>query len=507
MSVLFIGQHGLIQREVEFARGHNRELRLELRIHPVKNCIEINGVMVVGRLRWEAACLSLLIRGEYVDFARACGAAKLQSELAARGQRSVLNRKQLSRLWDSLQAMFELAGCGTEFAQRFAYAPRNRTVGPWWWCALFEDVVHAVEGEEIRSTSDQMILPGLAVSGGIGHAVDLCRQLLIVHGTLFDGNHAAALPFLDECALWREATPELHGLRLLRSVEAKISARDFVGADRSLIQLKELVDSCPLAQIYLGSATAIAEQRVRYAQSPMDYYAGITLALRPAILQAPSQCHLEIDSFSRSRGFSLAALCERRWIEEFAETQVREVALVHVRLGCDYSFAAIYGFLVNAQYEYVQYACANLAYLLQQAYLRGVYTEVDDVFAWYGLAQAWLNRFELPDNTIWEYIFLGDFWLYSPEVRSHFSHLHSSPEWDGLRPDQLAFYQRSWTRAQELTEPRQMVHAALNLYHFARIAALGETMASAQHSLHILFDAHPQVKEILLAEGYVLPDD
>lgn len=480
---------------------------MELRIHPVRNCIEINGVMVAGRLRWEAACLTLLIRGEYGEPARACGAAKLQSELALRGQRSVLNRKQLSRLWDSLQAMFELAACGAEFEQRFAYAARTRTVGPWWWRRLPEDIVHADEGDEFILKPAQMILPGLAMSGESEHAARLCRQLLIVHGTLFDGNYSGALTILDECELWQEATPELHGLRLLRSVEAKISARDFVGADRSLFQLKELIDSCPLVQIYLGSATAISEQRVRYAQSPMEYYAAISHALRPAILQAPSQCHLEIDSFSRSRGFGLAALCERRWIEEFAETQAREVALVHVRLGCDYSFAAIYGFLVNAQYEYVQYACANLAYLLQQAYLRGVYTEVDDVFVWYGLAQAWLNRFELPDNTIWEYIFLGDFWLYSPEARSHFCRLHSAPEWDGLRPDQLVFYQRSWVRAQELGEARQMVHAALNLYHFARLAVLGEEMASAQHHLRILFDAHPQVKELLLAEGYVLPED
>lgn len=480
---------------------------MELRINPVKNTVVINGQFVAGRVRWEVACLGLLIRGDYRDPARACGAAKLQSELAMRGQRSVLNRKQLSRLWDSLQGMFESVGCGAEFADRFGFALRTRTVGPWWWRVLPDDVVQIDENDEDASESVRTILPGLAMSGDMGHSVQLCRQLLIVHGTLFDGNHADALHLLDECELWREATPELHGLRLLRSMEARISSRDFVGAERSLKQLRELNEAYPLAQIYLSSASAISEQRVRYAMSPMELYGSIAQALHPSILQAPSQCRLEIDSFSRSRGFSLAALCERRWIDEFATTQGKEAALSHLQLGCEYSFAAIYGFLVNLQYEHVQYACANLAYLLQRAYLLGLHADSHTIFSWYCLAQAWLNRFELPDNTIWEYIFLGDLWLYSPEVRPQFSHLSGGAEWDGLRPDQLHFYQRSWQRAQELAEPRQMVHAALNLYHFARLATLSDEMTNAQHSLQTLFDTHPQVKEILLAEGYVLPDE
>ena len=480
---------------------------MELRINPVKNTLVINGQSVAGRVRWEVACLGLLIRGDYRDYARACGAAKLQSELAMRGQRSALNRKQLSRLWDSLQAMFVAAGCEAEFVERFGFSLRTRTVGPWWWRVLPDDVVQIDDDDQDdRSESVQTILPGLAESGDIAHSAQLCRQLLIVHGTLFDGNHADALYLLDDCALWREATPELHGLRLLRSMEARISSRDFVGAERSLKQLKELNEATPLAQIYLSSATAISEQRVRYAISPMELYGSIAQALHPSILQAPSQRYLEIDSFSRSRGFSLAALCERRWIDEFAATQGREAALQHLHLGCEYSFAAIYGFLVNLQYEYVQYTCANLAYMMQRAYLLGLHTDSNTIFSWYCLAQAWLNRFELPDNTIWEYIFLGDLWLYSPEVRPQFNHLSGVAEWDGLRPDQLAFYQRSWQRAQELAEPRQLVHAALNLYHFAAINLLSEEMLSARANLQNLFDTHPQVKTILLAEGYVLPE-
>ena len=79
-------------------------------------------------------------------------------------------------------------------------------------------------------------------------------------------------------------------------------------------------------------------------------------------------------------------------------------------------------------------------------------------------------------------------------------------EWDGLRPDQLAFYQRSWQRAQELAEPRQLVHAALNLYHFAAMNLLTDEMLHARLSLQNLLDAHPQVQAILQAEGYVLPE-
>lgn len=476
---------------------------MEILVDITHNRLVIDDYAVNGRLRWEAICLSLLLQGQHVDAGSSCGAAKLQERLAERGQRCPLNRKQLSRLFDSLAQMFQDAGRASEFLARFGHAARTRTVGPWWWLQLPQDVVQfAFDQEESHS---QPLLPGLSIFGDAISSAALCRQLLICHGKIADADHGAALMALNDTGTWKAATPELEALRMLRIAESCIAQRDFVQGRLAMRQIQTTMATSGLARNYFGSAVQLLELRLSYAQAPTKNYASIATALRPLLGQTANHSNPELDGFNRSAAFNLAILCERRWLEQHAQSASHAEIARHMTQALRYGCAALFGYLVGFQYEYVQYICANLAYFLQRSYVLGLNTDVSTAFTWYALAQAWQNRFELPDNTVWEYVFLGDFWLYHPEVRPIFLKLTASSGWEGRRPDTYEFYFHAWNRACEIAEPRQMAHTALNLYHFALQHFMHAELCAANTHLQQVLQKNPDVLTILLAEGYAVP--
>ncbi|MEJ5999600.1 hypothetical protein [Paucibacter soli] len=483
---------------------------MQLHIDQARNQLRI-GVdtePVTGRLRWEAAVLALLIQGGHEDAASACGMARLQARLAQLGQKTALNRKQLSRLWDSLAELFEAAGQATAFAARFGHAPRARTVGPWWWARLPSDELHcvlshpALDEQQLYATA----LPGLAAQADVAATAALCRQFLLFHGQVADGNHAAAVETLTDATAWQGASQELDALRLLRLNDSYRTLRDFPRGRAAMRAAQALLAEHSLARSYLAGTALVLEQRMSYSEAPTTNYAAIGAVLRPFVGQAAGQAHLEVDCFVRGNALNLAALCERRWIEEHARREAPELWQPHWQAALRYWCAALFSYLVSCQFEYVQYACANLAYFLQRCYVLGLSAEPDGALAWYGLAQAWQNRFDLADNTVWEYVFLGDFWLYHPQARQAFAKLDVRAEWEGRRPDSLDFYVYAERRAREIGDPRQTAHAALNLYHFVRQRGLGELIEPSRSALSRVLRAHPDVLEILLAEGYPLPN-
>ena len=50
-----------------------------------------------------------------------------------------------------------------------------------------------------------------------------------------------------------------------------------------------------------------------------------------------------------------------------------------------------------------------------------------------------------------------------------------------------------------------MAHTALNLFHFAREKGLLNVLQRARQGLDGVLQAHPDVRRILVAEGYALP--
>lgn len=192
-------------------------------------------------------------------------------------------------------------------------------------------------------------------------------------------------------------------------------------------------------------------------------------------------------------------------MEEHAKRGGATVAAGHLDAAQRYWFAALFGFITSNQNEHVQNMCSNIGYLLQRAFDLGLDVRPRAALEWYATALVWQNRFELADNNVWEFIFLGDFWLYQPKVRSAFAAMAPRVAWAGRRPNTLDFYEHAFKRATEIGEPRQIAHTALNLWQFSREFGPSDVASHAKAKLRRVLSEHASVRAILRSEGYSMP--
>ena len=473
---------------------------MHLEIDSAQNLLRIDGQAAAGSHRWEAALLALLVQPDSTE-ARWLDAAGLDAALQAQGQRQPLNRKQVSRLFNSLEAMFLSASGGAHFSNRLRHAPRARTVGPWLWQRQADDQVllHALPASALP-TQVNGVLPQLAADGMLATSAALCRSVLRVQGMFHDGFLAGARDALDEAPAWAGASDELMAWHASRLAEALWKQRDFARAAEVIGLAERWVAQPGPAAMFLGDTVRLLRLRMQYVVDPMAAPTAVLAPLRPMLLHGK-----QVDRLAFGLGHNLAMLCHRRWLEDAGRDAIDADYQSHRAEALAHGFAALFCFATAELPAYAQSACVNLGYLLSRVAAQRTDATLEAALAWYALAQAWHNRFDLVDDTAWEYIFLGDLVLYRPHGLSAFKRFSQNIEWEGTRPDVIEFYDKALIRAREIGDPRQIAHTALNMMHFARAKNLHDAAAAAAAELAGVFGAHPDLRTLLNAEGYPLP--
>jgi hypothetical protein len=121
------------------------------------------------------------------------------------------------------------------------------------------------------------------------------------------------------------------------------------------------------------------------------------------------------------------------------------------------------------------------------------------------MAFAWNNKFNLSENSTWEFIMVGELFLQEPRAQERFALTATKLHWQGLRPDQSKFYKAALNSAHRQSEPDQIIHALLNAYLFE------EKFGNASHAKTYAaqwaeFCTHnPRQLEALVMQGYKLP--
>jgi hypothetical protein len=476
---------------------------LDLAIDRASNVIVIDGHAARGRRRWEAVVLAALIEGRHSTPLSAANANLMNALLLPLGQPTTLTRKQWALLWQSLAQMFASASAETTFRSRLHHAPRGATVGPWWWTPQPEDRTQIAGA---TSATTEIPLPCLAVDGGAGATVSVCRQFLVAQGLMSDGQLRTAAEALQPGPAWANASPEANALRLLRLGEVELLRRRFADARTAAAQALRIAVDQEVVQAYLGGQIALLDHRIAYAEQPVTGAAAIRAALTSRLRRPPCARHLEVDPLARGLALNLAGLCERRWIERHARCLPATALAQHADTALAYWSAALFGFLVSNQHEHVHNMCSNLGYFFQRLTELDVQPQAESALEWYALAQAWHFRFDLPDSTVWEFVFLGDFWLGCQDARALMSGARWRGLWAGLHPGSLDFYAYSVQRAEEIGEPRQKAHTALNLWRFCCEKGMMAPMHQALASLGQTLAEHPDLSAIFKSEGYCLPD-
>ncbi|MBP7914969.1 MAG: hypothetical protein KAZ63_06440 [Vitreoscilla sp.] len=484
---------------------------MDLLVDIGRNQITLQGRVVTGHHRWEAAALAVLVLGEHNARTRACEAGSLNGYLRSIGQEQPLNRKQLSRLWASLHAMWAEAGCGDDFELRFRHPPRGATVGPWWWEAPAGDQVQ-LAGSTIGNALDQAVkqasgfaLPMIAADASSRSTLMVCRQLMNCQILLDEGEVAAAKEQLESGEAWALASVEVLALRECRLAQVHIGLRQFDLAREALARAQGLAGHHGTARAYLGNLLHMQGQRLSYFESPLESYSALLPGLRNGFEARPGQEREELDAYNRSLRLNLASLCERRRLEAQLPGMKRHDLEQAFELSSAYSFAALFGFMTINQHRLCSDVVYNYASVIQRACEMKLGPTPTEVLTWYQFGLSWLNKFDMTQHSVWGSVFLGYFWLDHPEWHGLFVQTMDSMRWPGLRPDQAEFYAFASNRAAEIGDPRVLAKCLLNEINFANSTGQRALAAAKRLVLQDLLARHPDVQALVVAEGRMAP--
>lgn len=492
---------------------------MQIEIDARNNRAWLDGAAVQPRQQWLCAFLLLLVQSSERPTRRLI---REDLELALRrfGRGTEpLHAKQAQRLVDGLQRMFAELGLADAFEARFSCEPACKTTGPWKWTSRPQDVLvtREVAAAQADSTAPPVRwLPSLTSEQGSSAAINVALQMLQALAHQWDGNTAQALSALAPSPVWDGASSAMLALRQVKRADLLVALRDFAAAEQALEDAANKVGKGgTLADSVVRSLLHVSKARLQYTRSPsinfqdlLDGRHGVNDVLKPL--------HGEVNLCGFADRWNLLMLCERRWLEANARTADAEPWADHIDALQRLGHAALFMSLAGQLHERAQNICANLAYAYQRlSALAEVHRPagepaasgryLDLAMQWHSLSLSYRLRFDLPDNSAYEMIFLGELWLSSQRAREAFERNAYNVAWLGLRPDEPSFYLRAWECAELVNDPRQMAYCALNKLGFARHTRDPALQDRALQRLRHVLTTHPDLANVLADEGYAVP--
>jgi hypothetical protein len=464
----------------------------ELTISVAGNSVALGSNKYRFRHRWEASALGIFWLLQAEDKASAVDSETLNRLLSTLGQSVPLHRKQLSLLFDSATTGLLAIGLITRLCD-VESAPRKRTVGPWWWpgagrnIAPDEITIRIIDAAGIESALEaQKTNRSLSASGAVSELAfakdgTIATSRMIVWKCFFADAHAWDGSFMDVVEslkpddIWNAATPAAQILRHMRLASAYRTLRNFKEATKHFRLAQDLAKSSPLLDAMFSQPIKTHLQRLRYNQNPASAAKQVEIAVTQQIdeltdVASKARQQSVIDPITLGHAFNLRALTRRRAIDALPAdaAPARRDPLVSACI-CD-GLSSLFCLLTTLELETTQNIASNIAYNLQRIALRGWLPAVDpieksnEVFDWYRLAFAWHYRFQLADNSIWEYIFLGEYWLANPEAmpsvrrdRTAQTDVALGVDWQSRHPSEAAFYEHALNRAEQIDDARQIL--------------------------------------------------
>lgn len=486
---------------------------LRLTIDVTEKTLDFGDGPVATRHRWEALWLATLVSGHDAA-SRACHGAAFNDRLAAHGQRVPLNRKQVSRLIDSLAERFALGG--HDLDERLRHSSRQRTVGPWWWEARPDDEVRVVGMGAVAETQTLRVAPATTVSRrllasapvpqmssepGLAALIGACRLVLSFQPTWEGGPYAAVLPALSQARSWRDASPELVAMRWLLTTSSHLHTRRLVDGQAALAQAQAILERSAIARTYLGSWARTLRLGLARIDAEDDRRRAAALEL-DAWLSGTDGGGPEVDRLSRLFLFGFAALSEvqalRRQLERHAQSNPRRHADLAIRLYSASLFCAFSG----RHFDHLVSVLAHVGNLAHTMLEAGLESDVKLPLECFVLGNQAMNKLALIDATGLIGAGLGNCWLSLPAARRAFDALATQRRWAGPRPHELAFYTQNRDETRHWGDPRYQGKALLNLMRFcAEFGPAAEGRRAAQEWQR-LQQSSPGLAEVLRAEGW-----
>jgi hypothetical protein len=479
---------------------------LVLRLEPHTNTLWFGELAVCGHHRWEAALMAQVALGRAGQGGPACQASELNRALAGLGQRRPLNRKQISRLLQSLTQLFELQG--HDFDARWRCAPRTRTVGPWWWLPQAGDRVSlssqalSTTGRSVQRPTALEGMPRMAKLRTLPALLSMCQLALTYQPAWEGGPFAAVRPFLEDDEMWRLASPEMMAMRWLQLASSCLHTRQLEDGHHFLRRAQRILARDPVAAAYLGIwAKTLRVGLLRIDPDERRREESIEM-LRDTLSSVPGSVQPEADRLSRLFLFAFEAIGEVAAARRALGRHARAEAAPHVDRALALYSASLFCAFTARHFDHMKSVLAHVGNLSHLLLAAGEIEDAQLPMQWFMLANQSRHKFGLVEDTWLIHTSLGHCWLSIQAGRQAFDDLCRQTPWAGPRPDELTFYTGTVNETRLLGDPRYHGKALINLVRFARAQHLALDLRRARLELRRLIAAHEGLAEMFEAEGW-----
>ena len=199
---------------------------------------------------------------------------------------------------------------------------------------------------------------------------------------------------------------------------------------------------------------------------------------------------------------NLQALACRRQIERQLEARSAKEIVQGLANEAVQTFGAAYFWAAIAEDNYHGQAIAcNFAYTLYWLDSRGLYDGLPASIAWFRLAHTLIDRFDLPQDSAWDFLMLGDLYLNSAKARALIdADVLSWPE--QTNPAKEDFYLRSVVLARTYGNARQQIMALNQQAGFLHQQGLLARRQQVRTERDSLMSLHPDVLEDMVKDGF-----
>lgn len=439
------------------------------------NCVQIVGRTIYGRGRYVGLVLAELAgRGN-----EELSATALQRALRDAGQRFVLDRTGIRRLWLQTEQLVDaLLGPGA-FAARLIHGPRRRTVGPWLWTPAAEEAwrikVPVRRGPIPKPGNSSGREAGLlaqhrgdetapAEDSGTGPWIaDTARSSLrILELTLAADALSASGQMKDAIERLRAAT-RVGGLsnEMLCQLDLRLAwAWKRVGQfDQAEQQLAAVTKRARRAEHRDRSQYGLSRQlmrRIAYDRDP-PYFGG----------RDPGAVPFAAMPVADPRGLAQAENLEALMARRAAQSQLRDgkpaAADALLNQAWARASAAMYWAVSLPDHENAENFAFNMGLIQASRHDCGDPEAVTLAFESYRLGMQIRDDFMVGKDSTWDQIFISNLWLDHPDRRADFD---AALSFDRTPLSKAEFYVRTLHEAKRIAEPRQIVQACINLWRF-----------------------------------------
>lgn len=454
--------------------------------------------------RWECHLLCMLI--DEAQRGRTVTNGALQTVLRKNGQQNDLNRAQLQRLLNGLSDFFLKL---PQLQISLDVAPRQYTVGP--WKLIYPEGIsfinQKIENEKLKKKKRPWTHPRLLVARSHLNIDKSSRELKSLHEIL------SVLLTSDAFAVNGEYADAIH---IQLNLDPKIFSDEFA----NVLKLREAI-----WQKKIGNFEVAKQLAGAVAQQPLITDVGLVanaqfLLSRISYDESPSKAHKDLwqnmpspqpmmssDQRLLPEWHNLRALLTRRRLIEIGLTNDGQAINLHFE-ALDHLQSSIYWALQFRDWDRMQAYVANISFHLQSVLPLGLVT-INEVFMWHRLCLAYGDKLSLSQDSGWEYIFLGKFWLeHHAEIAVESAADPLAHTVEDAHPSQVKFYSKAIAKLTTCADARQLgimwlLYSRFAVEHLEQTQPSTESVSSEiSMALGDLFAKNLQLKQTLAAEGY-----